>query len=60
MFSDLFHRFIYYSAVLTVVATVWVSAWSKALMEEANIGTWPPLQPHLEMVSHSAAPAVMP
>jgi hypothetical protein len=55
MLSDLVHRIIYYSAVLTVIATVWVSAWSRAIVAEADRGYWPPLHPQASYVFHDAA-----
>jgi len=53
MLSDLFHRLIYHMAVLTVIATVWVSAWSKALVDEANRHWWPPLPAHRQAEAHA-------
>jgi len=52
MLSDLFHRLIYHMAVFTVIVTVWVSAWSKALVDEANRHYWPPMQVHEQTDAH--------
>jgi hypothetical protein len=60
MFEDLFHRVIYYSALLTVIATVWVSAWSRSLVDEANRGYWPPLSAQPNLAMHNGAAAPMP
>jgi len=60
MFADLFHRFIYYSAIATVLVTVWVSAWSRSLVDEANKGYWPPLNPNWHIVMHNGAASPAP
>jgi hypothetical protein len=58
MLSDLFHRSIYHLAVITVIATVWVSAWSKALVDEANRRWWPPLPTPRQIAEHNSSVAV--
>jgi hypothetical protein len=50
MFSDLFHRLIFHMAVVTVITTVWVSAWSKAVVDEANRSWWPAGPVHQQQV----------
>ncbi|MGA3068026.1 MAG: hypothetical protein ABSF29_14370 [Tepidisphaeraceae bacterium] len=37
-------------AVVTVITTVWVSAWSKAVVDEANRSWWPAGPVHQQQV----------
>jgi hypothetical protein len=47
MFHEVFHRLVFPVVVFSVVTCVWVAAWSKSLVDEANRGTWPALPvPH--------------
>jgi len=47
MFNELYHRMLYPLFVATLIGSLWVAAWSKALTDEADKHTWPALQaPH--------------
>jgi hypothetical protein len=54
--SDLFHRLIVYAAIVTVIGTVWATAWARAINSEASRGWWPAL-PVPQRVAGAAPPA---
>jgi hypothetical protein len=57
MLWNLVHRLIYYLAVVTVITTVWIAAWARAIRAEADRGWWPalPAPEHVLAVPGNAA-----
>ena len=43
MIYEAFHRLVFPSVVVSVVGSVWITAWSHAVVAEAMKGTWPAL-----------------
>jgi hypothetical protein len=43
MIYEAFHRLVFPAVVVSVVGSVWITAWSHAVIAEASKGSWPAL-----------------
>ena len=50
MIYEAFHRLMFPSVVVSIVGSVWITAWSHAVVAEAMKGSWPalPVPHHLD------------
>lgn len=47
MIYEAFHRLVFPGVVVSIVGSVWITAWSHAVVAEATKGSWPALPvPH--------------
>ena len=61
MFNEFYHRVMFPMFFATVVGSLWVAAWSKALTDEVDKHTWPALPvPHHIEKAPAQSPAAQP